>query len=175
MSLASELLPEFDQEMASSRKLLANLPDELLSYKPHEKSMTLGRLAGHVAEMPYWGVNALTLDSLDITPRPGESFQASTATGREQILAYFDEQVAKCRAALADASDDYLRQVWHLYFKGQALVAQPRITIMRSMVMNHMIHHRAQLGVYYRLNNVSVPGMYGPSADEARPMMSAQA
>lgn len=175
MSLASELLPEFDIEMANTRKVLANLPEEHLAYKPHDKSMTLGRLAGHVAEMPQWGLNALASDSLDITPQPGQTFEAMSAKSRDQLLAFFDENVAKCRAALADASDEYLRQIWRLYFKGQAVVTQPRITVLRSMVMNHMIHHRAQLGVFYRLNNVPVPGVYGPSADEPRPMMMAQA
>ena len=167
MSIAEMLLPEFDQEMANTRKLLACVPDPAPSWKPHEKSMTLARLAGHVAELPNWALQTLDRDVLDITPAPGQGFTALTATSRKELLEVFDRNVAEARKAIAGASDEHLGKIWKLVFRGNTVVTMPRAAVLRSMVMNHLIHHRAQLGVYLRLNNVAIPGMYGPSADEA--------
>lgn len=168
MSISESMLPEFDQEMANTRKLLERVPVDKLAWKPHEKSMPLGRLAGHVAELPGWVVNAIRLDSLDLTPPAGGGFEAYVPRSREDLLATFDKNVSEAREALARATDDHLHQIWSLHFAGKTVLAMPRAAVLRSVVMNHLIHHRAQLGVYLRLNNVAIPGMYGPSADEGR-------
>jgi uncharacterized damage-inducible protein DinB len=173
MSISEALLPEFDQEMANTRKLLACVPEEIQEYKPHEKSMPLGRLAGHVAELPNWAVNTIRLTTLDLTPANGSSYKPFFATSRGELLETFDKNVAEAREAIAGASDEDLLVIWSLVYKGQTVVQMPRIAVLRNMVMNHLIHHRAQLGVYLRLNNIAIPGMYGPSADEAR-MFAAQ-
>lgn len=168
MSISQTLLPEFDQEMTSTRKLLACVPDDKLDYKPHEKSMALGRLAGHVAELPSWASHTIALDELDITPKPGADFKAYAAPSREDLLNTFDKNVAEARKALEGASDEHLAKIWKLIFQGKSVIAMPRASVLRFVVMNHLIHHRAQLGVYLRLNDVAIPGMYGPSADEGK-------
>jgi uncharacterized damage-inducible protein DinB len=155
-------LPEFDNEMVSTRKLLANLPEDKLDYQPHPKSMKLGRLAGHIAEMAGWIAELPGKDSLDIPP----DWKPTTATSKEQLLAAFDANVAKGRAALASLSDEELQQPWSLIFGGHKAFTLPKMAVVRNVVLNHIIHHRGQLGVYYRLNDVAVPGMYGPSADD---------
>jgi uncharacterized damage-inducible protein DinB len=168
MSIAQMLLPEFDQEMANTRKALERIPEDKMSWKPDPKSMTLGRLAGHVAEMPNWAVMTLNTDSLDINPGGQRPFEALVATSRSQLLGEFDKNVTGARAAIAGASDRDLMQNWQLLSDGHVMLSMPRAAVLRSMVMNHLIHHRGQLTVYYRLNGVPVPGMYGPSADESQ-------
>jgi uncharacterized damage-inducible protein DinB len=162
MTISHMLLPEFDQEMTGTRKLLACLPDDGFDYKPHEHSMTLGRLAGHVAEMPGWAIATLTQDKLEITP----GMKPTTATSREQILGLFDQQLPPAREALAAATDDDLMKPWSLIMAGHTVFTRPKATVLRNMVFNHMVHHRAQLGVYLRMNNIAIPGMYGPSFDD---------
>lgn len=164
MSISQAFLPEFDQEMANTRKLLERVPDGKSEYKPHEKSMTLGRLAGHVAELPGWAKTTLETQLLELQP----GMQGSTATSREQLLETFDSNVAAARPLIESATDADWMKTWTLKFGGKEIMSMPRVAVMRGMVMNHMIHHRAQLGVYLRLNDVAIPGMYGPSADEAR-------
>lgn len=166
MTIAETLLPEFDKEMQSTRKLLACVPDTRMSWKPHEKSMTLGRLAGHVAELPSWAVNAIKLDSLDLTPGGKQIFKSFVASSQKELLEVFDRNVPEARAAIAGASDAHLDKIWSLIFGGKTVLSMSRAAVLRSMVMNHLIHHRAQLGVYLRLSNVAIPDMYGPSADE---------
>ncbi len=168
MTISETLLPEFDQEMAKTRKLLECVPDDKFAWKPHEKSMTLGRLAGHVAELPFWAVNTIRLSSLDITPGADGRPQAYSAGSRKELLETFDKNVSDARAAIAGASDEHLCQTWSLHFGGKTVLSMPRAAVLRNVMMNHLIHHRAQLGVYLRLNNVAIPGMYGPSADEGR-------
>ncbi len=161
--IAQSLLPEFDHEMANTRKMLERVPVDKLDWKPDPKSMSLGRLAGHVAEMPGWGAMTMNTDSLDVGLG---NFEALVAKSHSQLLGEFDKNVASARAALEAASDESLMQPWSLLVKGTPMFTMPRIGVIRAMVMNHVIHHRAQLGVYYRLTGVPVPGMYGPSADE---------
>lgn len=169
MTMSASLLPEFDNEMANTRKVLECVPDDKLAWKPHEKSMTMGRLAGHVAEMPGWITNGIQVDELNLTPgEGGQNFVAYSATSRAELLATFDKNVAAARQALAGASDEHMQQMWSLIFNGKRVVHMPRAVVVRSMCMNHMIHHRAQLGVYLRLNDIAIPGVYGPSADEGR-------
>ena len=168
MPLSQMLLPEFDQEMATTRKILERVPEGRGDWKPHEKSMTLARLAGHVAELPGWGVNTLTQTELDFAPAGGAPYQPTLFTSRSQVLKVFDDGVKAAREAIAKASDADLQVMWTLKRAGQTLMSMPRYAVLRSMVINHVIHHRAQLGVFLRLNDVAIPGSYGPSADEPR-------
>jgi uncharacterized damage-inducible protein DinB len=164
MPISEALLPEFDQEMANTRKILDVVPEDRFDYKPHEKSMALGRLASHVAEMPAWAKHTLESEVLEI-----QAGQAPyLAADRAQLLADFDKNVAEAREKLAAASDADLAVVWSLIYGGHKVMSLPRVAVLRGMVMNHMIHHRAQLGVYLRLNELAIPGMYGPSADEMK-------
>ena len=162
------LLPEFDMEMANTRKTLERVPDDKLGWKPHEKSMTMGRLVGHLAELPGWAAPTITQDNLDIAPPGGPVYQGVTAKSRKEALDLFDKHVSTARAAIASATDDQLMKPWSLLKGGKTLMTMPKVAVLRSFVMNHMIHHRAQLGVFLRLNNVAVPSIYGPSADEGQ-------
>lgn len=162
MTLCEMTLPEFDEEMANTRKILAVVPDGKLDYKPHEKSMTLGRLAGHVAEMPAWAKHTLEVEVLEI--KPGQ--KPYSATSREELLETFDRNVVEARELIARTSDEDFAKTWSLKFGDKVVLSMPRSRVLRSVVINHMVHHRAQLGVYLRLNEIEIPGMYGPSADE---------
>jgi uncharacterized damage-inducible protein DinB len=167
MSISASLLPEFDHEMQMTRKLLECVPEDRADFKPHEKSMPLARLAGHVAELPNWAANTIQLSTLDLTPASGEGFKPFFMTSRSDLLARFDKNVAEAREAIAGATDEHLFEIWSLVYQGHTVLRMPRAAVLRSVVMNHLIHHRAQLGVYLRINNIAIPGMYGPSADES--------
>ena len=162
MPIAQMLLPEFDHEMANTRKMLECLPDGKFTYQPHQKSMTLGQLAAHVSEIPSYASGTLKVERMDFT---GEEKRFTPST-RKECLEAFDKYVAEARELLAKASDEELAKIWTLTFKGKQIFSMPRAAVLRSMVMSHLVHHRAQLGVYLRMNNVAIPGMYGPSADE---------
>jgi uncharacterized damage-inducible protein DinB len=167
MPISEALLPEFDHEMAGTRKTLERVPEDKFGWKPHEKSMSMARLAQHLAEIPDWAVNTIEKDSLHIAPPGSGPFQMPPPPkSRQEVLEMFDKNVAAARKAIAGAADAHLMQPWTLQFQGKTLFTMPRIAVIRAHVMSHSIHHRAQLGVYLRLNNVAVPGMYGPSADE---------
>src|SRR5262249_13708604 len=131
-------------------------------WKPHDKSMTMGGLAMHLATINAWADAIVTQDSFDVKDAPPTP-QLNT---RAELLGLFDQNTASARKAIAGASDEQLMKPWSLLNQGQAIFTMPRIAVLRSFVMNHTIHHRAQLGVYLRLNNVPVPSIYGPSADE---------
>ena len=124
--------------------------------------MTLGRLASHTAEMASWVSGIVQVERMDFT---GDEKPFSPAT-RKEILDAFDKNVAEARQALSKATDEELAKIWTLTYKGQQIFAMPRAAVLRTMVLSHLIHHRSQLGVYLRLNNIEIPGMYGPSADE---------
>ena len=173
MSIAQGMLAEFDNEMANTRKTLERLPEDKLEWKPDPKSMSMGRLAGHVAEMVGWGTLALTADSFDLDPDGKGSHKPLIATSRKQVLAEFDKGAAAAREALAKAPDSGMMTEWSLKANGHTLLSMPRIAVIRSMVMNHIIDHRAQLTVYYRLNGIPVPALYGPSADEGQMPLAA--
>ena len=161
------MLPEFDHEMANTRKTLERVPEEKFGWKPHEKSMTLGRLASHIAEIPGWVSFTLDSDSFDANPPDGQSaYQPMFVTSRKALLEAFDRNITAARAALAAVEDEKMLQPWSLLRGGTVVFSMPKIAVQRSFVMNHLIHHRAQLGVYLRLNDVPVPSIYGPSADE---------
>jgi uncharacterized damage-inducible protein DinB len=166
MRLGEALLPEFDQEMANTRRTLERVPENKFDWKPHQKSMTMGRLATHLAELPGWAVATVEQDSLDLAPPGGSAFQPPTAKTHKELLALFDTNVDAARTAISRASDAHLAQSWTLLFGGNNIFSRPRLAVLRNSVLNHSIHHRAQLGVYLRLNNLPVPAIYGPSADE---------
>jgi uncharacterized damage-inducible protein DinB len=165
-TISQAMLPEFDMEMANTRKMLERVPDRQGAFAPHPKSMTLSRLAGHVAEMPLWAVITLGHDELDFAPGGEPTFKAYQLTSTAEALKYFDENLRQARALLANATDETMMRTWTLKDHGKTIFAFPKVSVFRSFVMNHMIHHRGQLGVYLRMNEVPLPGLYGPSADE---------
>jgi uncharacterized damage-inducible protein DinB len=166
MAIRDMLLPEYDQEMANTRKLLERLPEQISDYKPHTKSMPLNRLAGHVAELPGWAKETFTKEVLEFDM---DNFVPFTPKTRQEVLDTFDKNSKAGREALAAANDAAFGVIWSLKnTKGDTIFSMPRAACYRSMVMSHMIHHRAQLGVYLRLNEIEIPGMYGPSADEMK-------
>jgi uncharacterized damage-inducible protein DinB len=166
MKLSDLFLSEFDHEMESVRKTLERIPEDKLSWKPHEKSMPLNRLAGHLAELSGWGSATINQDFIDFMPPGQPPMQPTIATSRKQVLEVFDKNREESRRALAGASDEHLMKNWSLMRGGQTLFTMPRVSVLRTFVLNHIIHHRAQLGVYLRLNDLPVPSVYGPSADE---------
>lgn len=164
MALTDALLPEFDHEMTTTRKLLERVPDDKFDWKPHPKSMSLGNLASHVANIVWWGEVTLTEPSFDLAvERPAEG-----ASNRADLLSRFDRNVGTARATLAGRSDPDLMAPWSLKQGKQTFFTMPKAVVWRSFVMNHLIHHRAQLSVYLRMHDVPLPAMYGPSADEAQ-------
>ena len=166
MALSDAILPEFDHEMANTRKALERVPDDKFGWKPHEKSGTLGWLAGHLANLPTWAGLTIAQDSFDLAPVDGEAPRAEAPTSREELLKLFDKNVSEAHAAIAAASDAELFKPWALLKGGQTLFSMPKIAVLRGFVMNHQIHHRGQLTVYLRLNDIPVPALYGPSADD---------
>lgn len=161
-TISQSLLPEFDHEMANTRKTLERVPENGGDYKPHDKSMSLARLAGHVAEIPTWATLGLTLDEFNMGP----GFEALHMTTRPALLEAFDANVNTARAHLAATDDAEMMKMWTFKKGGHTVMSMPKIAVVRSFMLNHLIHHRGQLTVYLRMNGVPVPGLYGPSADE---------
>lgn len=166
MAIRDAFLPEFDHEMATTRKTLERVPEANTDWKPHDKSMSMGRLAGHLAELPSLVPLALERDSMDFRPPGAPPRQPNVMSTRAKLLEDFDKNVAAARGAIAKSSDDDLKKIFTLQAGGKTIFSLPRTAALRSFVMNHVIHHRGQLSVYLRLNNVPVPSIYGPSADE---------
>jgi uncharacterized damage-inducible protein DinB len=148
--------------MTSTRKTLERVPDGKFAWKPHEKSFAMGALATHVANLPSWVGIAMSTESLDVS----QPFAPPKADTRQELLAMFDQNVAAARAVIAGASDADMMKSWSLKMGEKTMFTMPRAAVLRSFFMNHIIHHRAQLTVYLRLNNLPVPSLYGPSADE---------
>ncbi len=164
MALKDALLPEFDHEMGTTRRVLERAPEAEFAWKPHDKSFSLGQLAGHVANIPHW-VDAITqntafdlADAEDTRPRLPESMAS--------LLAQFDKNVQAARAGIANLGDAEMLAPWTFKNNGEVVFTMPRAAALRSFVMNHLIHHRGQLTVYLRLKNVPLPSVYGPTADE---------
>jgi uncharacterized damage-inducible protein DinB len=162
MPLVETLLPEFDHEMSITRKLLERVPDDRFDWKPHAKSYAVGQLAQHLATIPMWGTATLSEAEADLALMP----PPPPLQTRGDVLALFDGHAASARAALAGKSDAELKSQWSLKRDGQVIFSMPRHAVWRSFVISHLIHHRAQLGVYLRLLDLPVPSTYGPSADE---------
>ncbi|MCU1318723.1 MAG: hypothetical protein JWP98_241 [Edaphobacter sp.] len=164
MTIAEILLQDFDHEMAGTRTTLERIPETNPDFKCHNKSMPMGRLAVHVATLARFGTTVLTTDVFDLA---AGKFPSMVFESREKLLADFDALAAEARGHLASASDEYLQKNWKLVWGDKTLVDAPRSAMYRNMFFNHLIHHRAQLGVYLRLNDVPVPPLYGPSADDS--------
>jgi uncharacterized damage-inducible protein DinB len=163
MTLSERLAPEFDREIKTTRKLLERVPMDKSTWAPHEKSMPLGRLASHIAEMPSWVTGTVQLEFMDIDA----NYKPWTAASRDELLSKFDSYAAEAGKALSGVSDEALGKRWALRMGGQELFAGPREEVIRTLILNHIIHHRGQLSVYLRLLDIPVPSIYGPSADEA--------
>jgi uncharacterized damage-inducible protein DinB len=163
MTTCQTITIDFDDEMKNTRKLLERVPldDAHRDYKPHEKSMPLGRLAVHVAELPAWPKLALASEVFELQP----DFKPRTAASTAELLEIFDASAEEGRAAIAGASEDDMKKTWTFRYGDQFSFTEARTKVIRSFV-NHLVHHRAQLGVYLRMNGIAIPGMYGPSADE---------
>lgn len=162
MLLKEWLLAEFDHEIGATRRLLERLPDDRLTWAPHEKSWTTGGLATHLANLPTWAVPVLDQPSLDLATLPPR--RAALAT-RAHILQLFDESAAQARSRM-DRTDAEYTALWRLDRDGHQILTVPRLIAFRTFVLNHLIHHRGQLTVYLRLLNVPLPPLYGPTADE---------
>lgn len=163
MAIAQALLPEFDREMATTRKMLERFPEDKVEWRPHETCMTMGRLAGHVAELAGWVAPTIAQDKLEMDP---STYNPSVVKSRAAALKQFDETVKAAREAIAGASDEALMKPWTFVAGGKPLFTMPKAVVLRSFVMNHLIHHRGQLAAFYRIAGVPVPSLYGPSKDE---------
>jgi uncharacterized damage-inducible protein DinB len=165
MDIQKELIGEFDRELALTRKMLEAIPEDAdFSWKPNPKSFSLGRLAGHVAETPCeWALSTLTTDRLDWS---GENYKPYVPESKAALLARFDKESAEARAALAAFDPAKWDDNWKMVAGDQIWIDDSRYGVFRTLVLNHTIHHRAQLGVDLRLLNLPIPGTYGPSADE---------
>ena len=165
MTIKEILLEDFDHEMASTRRTLERVPEANPDYKPHEKSFAMGKLAMHVATLPLFAKYIMTMPAMDLAnnsvPRPDMTFHS-----REALLTTFENSLTEARQALANVSEAALAEHWKFAFGEHVISNDTRSKTYRNMFFNHLIHHRAQLGVYLRLNNIPVPGLYGPSADE---------
>jgi uncharacterized damage-inducible protein DinB len=164
MTTCQTITIDYDEEMKNTRKLLERVPldDAHRGYKPHDKSMSLERLATHVAELPSWPKIALASQLFELSP----GFKPHIAASTKELLETFDKSVEEGRASLAGASDADMQKDWTFRFGDRFSFTQTRTKVIRSFI-NHLVHHRAQLGVYLRLNDIAIPGMYGPSADES--------
>lgn len=167
MAIKESILPELDHEMATTRKLLERIPEDRAAWKPHAKSMSLGHLGVHLSQLPLWGTITMRQTELDMSPPGGPAYKTPEFESTGALLAAFDEHVRQAREAVAAASDADFMVPWTLKNAGQAIFTMPRVACLRTFVVNHLIHHRGQLSVYLRLNDVPVPSIYGPSADEA--------
>ena len=162
MNMIEALLPEFDREMTTTRKVLERVPNESLDWKPHAKSFSLGELASHVAGLPTFASETLSRSEFDA----GNLRPLVALSSRTEVLAAFDANTSAARAALVARSDADLMAIWTLKRNGTPLYSMPKAVVLRSLVLSHLIHHRGQLSVYLRLLDVPVPSIYGPSADE---------
>jgi uncharacterized damage-inducible protein DinB len=165
MDCQKKLIAEYDREAATTRKILEAVPaDADYNYKPHEKSASLGRLLGHLSDTSgEWAISTLTVDKLEFPE--GHKFEPYVPASKEALLAQFDKQVAAAKAALAAFDSSKWDDNWKFVAGGQAWIDEPRYDVWRYWVINHLIHHRAQVGVYLRLLGQKLPGTYGPSAD----------
>jgi len=166
MSIASILLPEFDREMATTRRVLERVPDDRWMWKAHPKSNTIGWNANHLAEIPGWAEHMLMQPSYDEHPVGGEMHRTPALPNRAAVLEAFDRHVALGRKCIANTSDAAFAELWSLHIQGKPVFTAPRSEVVRTWLLSHMIHHRAILTVYLRLNEVAVPAIYGPSGDE---------
>ena len=164
MNLSEPLVRELEQETAATRKALERVPFDKFDWKPHEKSLTFGQLASHVADIPAW-MNVI-INQAEFSPDAG-GYESFAADSTESLVKRFDEKMAEAKEILGGASNEILRENWKMIVAGSVFLEMPRITVVRTWVLNHLIHHRGQLTVYLRENDIAVPGIYARSADEA--------
>lgn len=163
MKLKDALLAEFDIEMATTRRVLERVPADASGWKPHEKSTSIEELAGHLADLPFFATSVATADRFDFA---SAGRQRTIFQSREQLLSVFDENVRGAREALRNLDESQLGREYRLEFGGHTAAAGPKHLMIRTLCMNHIVHHRGQLTVYLRLRDVPVPSVYGPTADE---------
>lgn len=165
MRMIDPLLMEFDRESSTTRKVLSRVPPDKLAWKPHAKSMSIGQLAQHLATLPHWIGGSLLPGEFDLA-KGGGDFSPKEAASVEAVLKAFDESVAAAKAAMAQLDDARALGPWKLRNGDKVMMEMPRLALVRTILLNHSIHHRGQLSVYLRLLDVPVPAIYGPSADE---------
>ena len=165
MAIKDALLPEFDHEMGSTRRVLERVPAADLTWTPHEKSFNMGKLAWHISNIPNWTHATLDASVFDLASI-GDDARPKEPPSAEEVLKAFDASVKKARDKIAEQTDSAFLSPWTLKQGGQEMFTMPKISVLRSFVMNHIIHHRGQLTVYLRMRNVPLPALYGPSADE---------
>jgi uncharacterized damage-inducible protein DinB len=162
VSISDSLIAELEQEAATTRKALERVPEDKFDWKPHDKSMPLGRLVTHIAELPGWGKLTIAQDALEID----SAFERTILKSVSEILELFDKNVSTFRELLTVTPDEEFGKIWTMTYSGKEVFSAPKLSVVRSIVMNHLIHHRGQLSVYLRLNDVPLPMTYGPSADD---------
>ena len=162
MGMIDPMVMELTHEGQSTRKMLEIIPEGKLNYKPHPKSMTMGQLASHIAEIPGWADVTLNMDVFEID----KGYKPLNLSSVKEIVAAFDKNIGAAAKLMNTASDAKLMTTWTMKAGGQTLMSMPKIAVLRGFILSHLIHHRAQLGVYLRLNDVALPSVYGPTADE---------
>lgn len=166
MTISARMLPAFDHIIQGTRQHLSVIPDDRLDFRPHEKSWTIGELGSHLANLPMWTMATLGQDSFDVAPADAEEPTPQPEYGSSaEMVAALEENAGAARAAIEAASDEDLMQEWSLLVGGEPRFSMPRVAVLRSFIMDHMIHHRGQLTVYLRLLDVPVPQTFGPTAD----------
>jgi uncharacterized damage-inducible protein DinB len=168
MRIAELLLPEYDSEIAITRRVLERVPDDRGEWKPHPKSFPMAHLAQLVARLPSWATMVMDETELDLAPTSGPKYPGYSIEKTATLLAEFDKGAAAGRASIARASDEAFQVPWTLKAAGKPLTTMTRYMTLRTTVINHLVHHRAQLGLYLRLTDQKVPSMYGPTADDKR-------
>ena len=168
MGYLDAFMPDFDQEMANTRNTLDRLPADNLTWRPHPRSWNMAELATHIAVIPGWIAMILESDTFDVAPGGRPADEVTPGETREQIMDLLRSNVAQARQALQTAAEDVFAQSWSLLAGGKPLFTMPRSGVLRGMVLHHLIHHRGQLLVYLRLNDIPLPSIYGPSADEGQ-------
>lgn len=168
MKMTELFLAELEREAVGTRHTLERVPEGRNDWKPHEKSMALGYLAGMVARMPAWLATMIAQDEFDMKPKGGSNYKPQELNTKRELLQTFDDSVIEGRKALESTTDEHLLKPWRFLVGGQVVSEQPRHVMLRDAVFSHLAHHRGQLTVYLRLNEASVPAIYGPSADEGR-------
>lgn len=169
MPMIDAFLAELDHEAATTRRLLERVPEEKMEWQPHEKSMTLSRLSGHIAELPRWSGTVLQEDAFDLATAAERGWVPAQPATTAELLEIFDTAVAGFRTAAEGLDDARMKETWKLVRGERTLLEMPRAVGVRSFILNHMIHHRGQLSVYLRLLGVPLPSIYGPSADDPGP------
>lgn len=163
--LSKSTLPAFDQIVAGTKSVLAAVPEDQLDWRPHDRSWTLGELATHLANLPSWTMATLSVSEFDISPADGGPPPMAALANSAEMVEALEENAAAARGAIEKCSDADLASPWTMLVAGEARFTLPKGVVLRTFIMDHMIHHRAQLGVYLRMLDVPVPQLFGPTAD----------